>query len=88
MALGASGSDLLRTVLARGLALTLAGIALGAGLALELTRLMGDLLYHTGPRDPACFASAFIALMAAALAASFFPGLRAARTDPARALRE
>ena len=87
MALGASAAALLRTVLARGLALTLAGIALGVVLALELTRLMGDLLYRVDPRDPACFAGAFVILLAAALAASFFPGLRAARTDPARALR-
>jgi hypothetical protein len=44
MALGARASDLLRIVMSHGLSLTLAGVVGGAGIALWLTRLMGDLL--------------------------------------------
>ncbi|HEX7252483.1 MAG TPA: ABC transporter permease, partial [Thermoanaerobaculia bacterium] len=55
MALGARASHLLRMVLSYGLRLMLAGIALGAGVALGTTRLMGDLLYKVSPRDPEPF---------------------------------
>jgi ABC-type antimicrobial peptide transport system permease subunit len=87
MALGANPSNLLRIVVSRGLGLALAGAAAGAGIALVLTRLMGDLLYKVDPRDPAAFASAGVVMILTALAASFLPALRAARTDPVTALR-
>ena len=88
MALGASVADLLRIVVAKGMGLTLAGIAVGASLALMLTRLMGDMLYKVGPRDPAAFAWASLVMMVAACAASWVPAFRATRTDPVRALRD
>jgi len=46
MALGAGASNLLRLVMKRGLALTAGGVALGAAVALGLTRLLGNLLYN------------------------------------------
>jgi predicted permease len=88
MALGAGASNLLRLVLSRGLALTGAGVLLGAGTALLLTRLLGNLLYQVSPRDPLAFGSAFAVMTAASLAACFLPAWRATRTDPARALRD
>jgi ABC-type antimicrobial peptide transport system permease subunit len=88
MALGAKASDLLRLVLSHGVALTAAGIILGAGAALALTRLMGDLLYKVSPRDPAAFGLAFLVMVIASLAACFLPAWRATRTDPVRALRD
>ncbi len=87
MALGARGVDLLRLVLSRGLKLTLAGIVLGAVAAFSLTRLMGNVLYKVSPRDPIAFFSALSILIAVALIACFLPARRAARLDPARALR-
>jgi ABC-type antimicrobial peptide transport system permease subunit len=87
MALGATGADLLRTVLFRGLQVTMAGLLVGGAVALALTRLLGDLLYKTSPRDPASFAAAFAAMAIAATAACLYPALRAMRTDPVRALR-
>ena len=51
-ALGASAGDLLRLVLANGLTLTAAGLALGLAGALGLTRLLGTLLFGVGARDP------------------------------------
>ena len=88
MALGASASDLLRIVMSHGLSLTFAGMAAGAGIALVLTRLLGDMLYKVSSRDPAPFVWAFLVMTCASLAASLLPGLRATRTDPVRGLRD
>jgi len=88
MALGADASNLLRLVLSRGLVLTGAGVLLGVATALLLTRLLGNLLFKVSPRDPVAFASAFIVMTVAALAACFLPAWRATRTDPARILRD
>jgi predicted permease len=87
MALGATGGDLLRTVLLRGFQVTLAGICAGGAVALGLTRLMGDLLYRTSPRDPESFAAAFGIMVLVAAAACLLPARRAMRTDPVQALR-
>jgi predicted permease len=88
MALGAAASDLLALVMRHGAALTAGGVLLGAAAALGSTRLLGSLLYHVSPRDPLVFGSAFLAMAAASLAACLLPAWRAARTDPARALRD
>jgi len=87
MALGADTSDLLRLVMSRGLALTAGGVVIGAAAALEVTRLMGYLLYQVSPRDPVAFGSAFAVIAVASLAACLAPAWRATRTDPLRALR-
>ena len=87
MALGARGEDLLRMVMSQGLTLTMTGVAMGAMAALLLSRLLGYMLYKVSPRDPLAFVSAFVVMIAAALAACFLPAWRATRTDPVRALR-
>jgi macrolide transport system ATP-binding/permease protein len=87
MALGADASNLLRLVLSRGLALTGAGLLLGAGTALLLTRLLGNLLYKVSPRDPLAFASALAIMTIVSLTACLLPAWRATRTDPVRALQ-
>jgi predicted permease len=88
MALGADATNLLRLVFSRGLALTAGGVALGAVVALGMTRLLGNLLYDVSPRDPMAFVSALAVMTMASLAACFLPAWRATRTDPARALRD
>ena len=87
MALGADPSHLLRLVMSRGFALTAGGVAVGAGAALLLTRLLGYLLYKVSPRDPLSFAVAFAVMIVAATAASLVPAWRATKTNPVRALR-
>jgi ABC-type antimicrobial peptide transport system permease subunit len=87
MALGAGASDLLRLVLMKGRALTAGGIVIGLAAALQLTRLLGYLLYEVSPRDPLAFGSAFVVITVASLVACFVPAWRATRTDPLRALR-
>jgi ABC-type antimicrobial peptide transport system permease subunit len=87
MALGASPSDLLRLVMRYGLALTAVGMAVGLAVSMSSARLLGYLLYHVSPRDPAAFAVALAAMVIAAVAATVVPAWRASRTDPQEALR-
>ena len=87
MALGAGTADLLRLVMAKGVALTVIGVLVGAGAALQLTRLLGYLLYNVNPRDPLAFGSAVVVITIASLTACFLPAWRATRTDPLLALR-
>jgi macrolide transport system ATP-binding/permease protein len=88
MALGASAPNLLGLVMSRGLRLTAGGILFGAVAALALARFLGRLLYHVSPHDPAVFATAFAVMTMTAISACLLPALRAARTDPARVLRD
>jgi len=67
--------------------LVLAGIVLGLGGALALTRLMRSLLFGVGPTDAATFAIVPALLAAIALAACYLPARRAARVEPTVALR-
>jgi predicted permease len=86
-ALGARHMDILRLVVGQGLALTLAGVALGIGGSLALTRVMTSLLFHTSSTDPAAFAGIALLFVIVALAASYIPARRATRIDPMTALR-
>ena len=86
-ALGAQDADILRLVVGQGLVLTLAGIAIGMGAALALTRLMSSLLFHTSAISPVTFAVVALIFVLAALAATYIPAHRATRIDPAEALR-
>jgi len=76
-ALGAQGSDILRLVLGEGLGLAFAGVALGLAAAWGLTRMLQSLLFEVSPTDPRIFTAAAVAMMVAALAASYFPARRA-----------
>jgi predicted permease len=87
VALGADAGDVTRLVLGRGLAIAAGGVAVGAAVAFETTRLMGYLLYEVSPRDPAVFAAAFFVVVLSAAAACLVPILRATHADPVLALR-
>lgn len=87
VALGASERSLLRLVLDRGALLTVIGLVLGVGGALGLTRLMANLLYGVGARDPATMVSVGLVLAGVALIASYVPARRAMKVDPVVALR-
>src|SRR5438309_7327044 len=88
MALGAGAANLLRLVISRGLRLTAGGVLFGAVAALALTRLLGKLLYNVSPHDPWVFGSALAVMTMTAISACLLPAWRAARTDPARVLRD
>jgi putative ABC transport system permease protein len=87
IALGAEKHDILRLVLGNGLALALAGIAIGLAGSIALTRLMSAMLYETSATDPAIYGGSAALFLAVALMASYFPARRATRIDPAEALR-
>lgn len=87
LALGARRVQVLSMILREGAVLALIGAALGLGGALALSRYLATLLYGVGTRDPATFAVAALALVAAVLAACAIPGRRAANVEPAIALR-
>ncbi len=87
VALGAEPMLLIRSVIADGLKLTLAGIALGVIGGVALAGAMSSLLFGIRSLDPISFATAAAALLIATLLASLLPALRAARVDPIRALR-
>jgi hypothetical protein len=87
MALGARPGGLLRLIVFEGLMLAVAGLALGVAGALALTRLLTSLLFGVTPTDPASFAAVAALLLVVSLAATAVPAWRAARVDPARALR-
>ena len=69
MALGADACGPVAPGAVEGLALTAVGVALGAVAALQLTRLLGYLLYQVSPRDPLAFGSAVLVVAAASIAA-------------------
>ena len=87
MALGAERRDVLVLVLRRAMLVTGAGLALGVVGAWALTRLIGALLYHVTPTDPATLAIVAAALGVVSLTAAYIPARRATRIDPTVALR-
>jgi ABC-type antimicrobial peptide transport system permease subunit len=74
-------------IIKRGMTLIGAGLFLGFGAALGLTRLLKTLLYGVKPTDSATFGGAVLALAVVALFACVIPASRASRIDPASALR-
>jgi putative ABC transport system permease protein len=88
MALGARAKDVLTLVLARGTKVIAIGVAIGVTAALLLTRSMESLLFEVTPSDPLTFVTTSVALAAVALSACALPAIRAARSDPAAALRQ
>ncbi|HTS27418.1 MAG TPA: ABC transporter permease [Bryobacteraceae bacterium] len=86
-ALGAQGANILRMVLAGGLRIAAIGAAVGVGAAALLTRSLGSLLFGVKPLDAVTFLAAPAVLVLVALMACGIPAMRAARVDPAVALR-
>jgi predicted permease len=87
LALGGKPSDLVRSVLVEGLALTAAGLAAGLGGAWLLSRAMREMLYGIEPSDPVSYAVIVAVMFTAALLAALGPARRATRVDPLVALR-
>jgi ABC-type antimicrobial peptide transport system permease subunit len=88
MALGATRTRILRSVLWRGTVLALIGNTIGVTAALGLTKTLQGFVWGVSALDPFTFVAVGIVLMVVALAACFVPALRAVRLNPVTALRE
>ncbi len=87
MALGATSRDILLSFGKRGVALTLAGLAIGLVLASIAARSMTALLYGFRPDYVPTVAWVSFILLSVAAIACFVPARRASRVDPMVALR-
>jgi predicted permease len=87
MSIGADAASVRRMVLWEGGVLLAAGIVFGFAGALGAARLLRGLLFGVGPNDPFTLGAVAVALAGIGLAACWLPASRAARVDPAVALR-
>lgn len=88
IAVGATGADVLRLLLADSLRPVSIGLGVGVVAALLASRVFTGVLYGMKAQDPVAFAGAAIVLFASAALAVYVPTRRAARVDPVFALRE
>jgi predicted permease len=87
MALGAGKAAIFRQILQQGLGLAFAGLAVGLGVSLVLTRFLRGMFVGVGPTDVLTLATAAILLCVVALVACYIPARRAAKINPMTALR-
>ncbi|HSD46076.1 MAG TPA: ABC transporter permease [Pyrinomonadaceae bacterium] len=87
MALGAQPRDVLSLVIRQGMVLTVAGLLLGIGVGLAVTRVMTDMLFGVTATDTVTFVSVGTLLVLVAFLACYVPARRATKVDPLVALR-
>jgi predicted permease len=87
MALGARAVDVARRVTTDVFTMLVAGAAAGLALGFALAQYIESLLYQVKPTDPRMLALPALTILAAALAATVPPVIRAVRIDPALTLR-
>ncbi len=88
IALGAQARHIGALLGRAGLAMVVIGLPLGLGTAAAITHWMRSLLYGVASMDPASFAAASALVTLVAASAIAVPAARAARLDPAAALRQ
>jgi putative ABC transport system permease protein len=87
VALGAQQSDVVALLVKEGVWLTLGGLAVGVMPAWILRRSIASMLFGVSPEDGATFVGVTVLLAVVSLLATYLPARRAARIDPAVALR-
>jgi len=87
MAMGARPGDVTKMILGRGMKLSAIGLLAGTALAAGLGALLRTLLYGVTLAAPGIYAGTAAALVLVAVLACVIPAYRAARVDPAVALR-
>jgi predicted permease len=88
VALGAGRPQLAQAALGRPLALLMAGSALGLGLGMLATRLLGRLVYEANPRDPLVLGGVVATMALLGAMATCIPARRALGVNPATLMRE
>lgn len=87
MSLGADSARVQRMILREGGVLLAAGLLIGAGGALLVSRLMRSLLFGVPPYDPLTLLAVGAIMGAVGIAACWLPAARAARIEPVLAMR-
>ena len=87
MALGASSAGVVSMVLTQSMKLVALGIAIGALLALGVSKLFASQFVSVNVFDLLAYTIGIVAALGAGLAAAYFPSQRAAAVDPITALR-
>jgi predicted permease len=88
MAIGANRLRVLSMVLREGLAVALAGIAIGGVASVLVARVLAAALVGLGAPHPAIYVAVPAAIVALTLAATYVPARRASLIDPLVALRD
>jgi predicted permease len=87
MAMGARPWNVIAMVVRQGMALSLAGLAVGTVAAFAAARLVANMLFRVDAADPATFLLAGSFLAVVTVLATWLPAFRATRIDPMNALR-
>jgi putative ABC transport system permease protein len=87
IALGARPRAIAAAMTRYGIALTTAGMALGLAIFALVAQVLRAQLFGVAASDPLTLGGSALILLAIAMLASWVPALRAARVDPADALR-
>lgn len=87
LALGAPRGDVRWMVVRQALVLTVAGVAIGLGVAALGTGVLRALLHGVTPLDSVTFGAACIGVLGLSVAAASWPAISAGRVDPVEALR-
>jgi len=87
IALGARTRTIVGMIVRQGMAMAAGGIGAGIMVAIAAGSRLQALLFDTSPHDVTIIGTAAFVLLAAAMAASLWPALRAGRVDPMRALK-
>jgi putative ABC transport system permease protein len=88
IALGARADDIVRVVLGEGAGLAGMGLTVGLAGTVLVSRWLQSLLFGVQPIDAATYVASACLLGTVAVLASVGPAVRAARSDPAAALRD
>jgi hypothetical protein len=86
MAIGAHPRELVTGTIRAGLELAVAGVLLGALIAVWANRLLTQFLYDVDPTDPLTYVFVASLVGTVAVGASWLPARRAARVDPVTVL--
>jgi hypothetical protein len=87
VAIGARPGQVLALFIRSGFLLSALGILIGTALSSALLQVMSSLLFGVSAVDAPTYIGASIALLMAAMLASYIPSRRALKVDPAEALR-
>jgi putative ABC transport system permease protein len=87
VALGAQRRDILSLVVVHAALLAAIGLAIGVAVSLAGSRLLSRFLFGVSPSDPMTLGATCLVILSVAIGSSLVPALRAAKVDPATALR-